>query len=137
VGDLIGRSLAASNVGLAELGSEIIVRRREIDRVNVKDPARGMPAQSVLNAAWGQLISFTDYKAANAGGLVAKVDPRGTSQECDGCGWLTPKYRSGESPIRGLNDRLHDCLGCGSRRLRGKNRPASSNPVVKVAQSRL
>jgi hypothetical protein len=84
VGDLIGRSLAASNVGLAELGSEIIVGRREIDRVNVKDPARGMPARSVLNAAWGQLISFTDYKAANAGGLVAKVDPRGTSQECDG-----------------------------------------------------
>jgi putative transposase len=82
--------------------------------LNITGLASGMLAKSVLNAAWGQLISFTDYKAANAGGLVAKVDPRGTSQECDCCGMVTPKYRPGESPIRGLNNRIHDCPGCGT-----------------------
>jgi len=64
-----------------------------------------MLAKSVLNAAWGQLISFTDYKAANAGGRMAKVNPRGTSQECDCCGLVTPKT---------LSDRVHDCPGCGA-----------------------
>ena len=64
-----------------------------------------MLAKSVLNAAWGQLISFTDYKAAYAGGLVAKINPRGTSQECDCCGLVTPKT---------LADCIHDCPGCGT-----------------------
>ena len=48
---------------------------------------------------------FIDYKAANAGGLVAKVNPRGTSQGCDCCGPVTPKT---------LSDRIHDCPGCGT-----------------------
>jgi putative transposase len=73
--------------------------------LNITGLARGMLAKSVLNAAWAQLISFTDYKAANAGGLVAKVNPRGTSQECDCCGLVTPKT---------LADRIHDCPGCGT-----------------------
>lgn len=72
--------------------------------LNITGLARGMLAKFVLNAAWGQLIAFTDYKAANAGGLVAKVNPRGTSQECDCCGLVTPKA---------LNERIHNCSGCG------------------------
>lgn len=73
--------------------------------LNITGLARGRLAKSVLNAAWGQLISFTDYKAAYAGGLVAKVNPRGTSQECDCCGRVTPKT---------LSDRIHACPGCGT-----------------------
>jgi putative transposase len=73
--------------------------------LNITGLASGMLAKSVLNAAWGQLISFTDDKAAEAGGLVAKVNPRGTSQECDGCGRVTPKT---------LSERIHDCPGCGT-----------------------
>jgi transposase len=34
-------------------------------------------AKPVLNAAWGQLISFTSYKAESAGGVASTV-PRGT-----------------------------------------------------------
>ena len=74
------------------------------ENLNIAGLARGMLAKSVLNAAWGQLISFTDYKAANAGGLIAKVNPRGTSQECDCCGLVVPKT---------LADRIHNCPGCG------------------------
>jgi putative transposase len=73
--------------------------------LNITGLASGMLAKSILNAAWGQLISFTDYKAANAGGLVTKVNPRGTSQECDCCGMVTPKT---------LSERIHDCPSCGT-----------------------
>lgn len=73
--------------------------------LNITGLARGMLSKSVLNAAWGQLISFTTYKAENAGGVVSKVNPRGTSQECDCCGLVTPKT---------LADRTHDCPGCGT-----------------------
>jgi putative transposase len=88
--------------------SRILVNRYShiaFEDLNITGLARGMLAKSVLNAAWGQLISFTDYKAANAGGLVTKINPRGTSQECDGCGRVTPKT---------LSDRIHDCPGCGT-----------------------
>lgn len=73
--------------------------------LNITGLAQSMLAKSVFNAAWGQLISLTNYKAANAGGLVAKVNPRGTSQECDCCGLVTPKT---------LADRIHNCPGCGT-----------------------
>jgi putative transposase len=86
--------------------------------LNITGLASGMLAKSVLNAAWGQLISFTDYKAANAGGLVAKVNPRGTSQECDCCGRVTPKT---------LSDRIHDCPGCGTV----EDRDVHSGKVIK------
>jgi putative transposase len=45
------------------------------------------------------------HKAEGAGGVGAKVNPRGTSQECDCCGRVTPKT---------LADRIHDCPGCGT-----------------------
>lgn len=73
--------------------------------LNITGLARGILAKSVLNAAWGQLISFTSYKAEGAGGVVVKVNPRGTSQECDCCGLVTPKT---------LSDRIHNCPGCGT-----------------------
>ena len=82
-----------------------------LENLNVTGLARGMLAKSVLNAAGGQLILFTDDKAAETGGLVAKVDPLGTFQEWDGCGQVTPKYRPGGSPIRGLANCIHDCPG--------------------------
>jgi putative transposase len=88
--------------------SRILVSRYShiaFEDLNITGLARGMLARSVHNAAWGQLISFTDYKAANAGGLVTKINPRGTSQECDGCGRVTPKT---------LSDRIHNCPGCGT-----------------------
>ena len=90
-----------------KLSRDLVNRYSHIafEDLNITGLASGMLAKSVLNAAWGQLISFTDYKAANAGGLVAKVNPRGTSQECDGCGRVTPKT---------LSDRIHDCPVCGT-----------------------
>jgi putative transposase len=95
-----------------------MLSRLELHYTNVHRFGTSAVCQRTVNAAWGQLISFTDYKAAYAGGLVAKVNPRGTSQECDCCGRVTPKT---------LNDRIHDCPGCGTV----EDRDVHSGQVIK------
>jgi transposase len=37
---------------------------------------------NVNGAPWTQLVAVIGYKAANAGGGIVYVGPRGTSQEC-------------------------------------------------------
>ncbi|QXX76718.1 RNA-guided endonuclease TnpB family protein [Methylovirgula sp. HY1] len=75
-----------------------------IEDLNVKGLARGMLAKDVNDAAWAQLASMLDYKAARAGGTIVKVDPRGTSQTCPDCGTIKPKT---------LAERRHRCeCGC-------------------------
>ena len=74
-------------------------------------------AQSAINrgiadVAWGQFVQFTVYKAANAGRGVALVNPRGTTQECSGCGVIVPKD---------LSMRIHDCPHCGLKISRDQN----------------
>jgi putative transposase len=74
-----------------------------MENLNIKGLAAGMLAKSVHNAAWNQLVQFVTYKAANAGGGVALVDPRGTSQTCPECGTIARKT---------LAERQHTC-DCG------------------------
>lgn len=74
------------------------------ENLNVAGMARGMLAKSVHNAAWGMLVQHVTFKAANAGGVVVLVDPRGTSQTCPDCGTTKPKK---------LSERTHRCeCGC-------------------------
>ena len=61
-------------------------------------------AKSIGDAAWRQLIQYTQYKAAWAGRVCALVDPRGTSQRCSGCGSVVQKD---------LSVRVHACPACG------------------------
>jgi len=60
--------------------------------------------RSIGDAAWNQLVRFTQYKAENAGRECVLVDPRNTSQECSGCGEVVRKD---------LSVRVHDCPHCG------------------------
>jgi putative transposase len=75
-----------------------------VEDLNIVGLARGMHAKHVNDASWAQLVSMLDYKAANAGGTVIKVDPRGTSQECPECGQVA---------VKTLADRWHLC-DCGA-----------------------
>ena len=78
--------------------------RIAFEDLNIKGLARGMLAKHVNDAAWAQIVSFTGYKAENAGGLTKAVDPRGTSQECPDCGVIAKKT---------LAERIHRCpCGC-------------------------
>lgn len=70
-----------------------------VEDLNVKGLAGGMLAKSVNDAGWSTFITKLEYKAANAGRHLVKVDPRGTSQTCL-CGARVPKT---------LSQRWHEC----------------------------
>lgn len=61
-------------------------------------------AKSIADAAWNQLITFTTYKAEDAGKVCVKVNPSYTSQDCSQCGNRVKKD---------LSERIHHCLQCG------------------------
>lgn len=60
--------------------------------------------RSISDAAWGGFVSILECKAESAGVRVVKVDPKGTTQQCSGCGQVVPKT---------LYDRWHECPHCG------------------------
>lgn len=69
-------------------------------------------AKSIGDAAWGQLIQYSMYKAVDAGRVVVLVDPKGTSQRCSRCGMVVHKS---------LSVRVHDCPTCGLKIDRDEN----------------
>jgi putative transposase len=71
--------------------------------LNIKSLAAGMLAKSVNDAGWSSFIEKLTYKAEEAGRVLVKVDPRGTSQRCV-CGAPNPKT---------LSQRWHQCDSCG------------------------
>ena len=64
-----------------------------VEDLNVRGLASGMLAKSVTDAGWSSFIDKLVYKAEEAGRLLIKVDPRGTSQRCV-CGAPNPKTLS-------------------------------------------
>ena len=74
-----------------------------VEDLHVKGLASGMLAKSVNDAGWSAFINKLDYKAAEAGVRLVKVNPRGTSQACL-CGAPVPKT---------LSQRWHQCDACG------------------------
>jgi putative transposase len=78
--------------------------RIAMEDLNIKGLARGMLAKHVHDASWAMLAAMLAYKASSAGCELVKVDPRGTSQECPGCGQIAAKT---------LAERRHRC-DCGA-----------------------
>jgi putative transposase len=60
--------------------------------------------RNMADVAWGQFVQCTTYKAASAGRVVLRVNPKGTTQLCSGCGAWVPKD---------LSVRVHVCPYCG------------------------
>ncbi|MGY3582272.1 putative transposase [Bradyrhizobium sp. USDA 4341] len=60
--------------------------------------------RAMLDASPARLIELLTYKAARAGGMVVKIDPRNTSRDCSSCGVAVEKT---------LAERRHRC-GCGA-----------------------
>lgn len=75
-----------------------------VEDLNIKGLARMRLAKQVHDAGWAQFISILASKAESAGRELIKVDPRGTSQVCSGCGCEVRKT---------LAVRVHDCPHCG------------------------
>jgi len=76
----------------------------QLDIAGLQDLGNAGINRSIADVAWGQFTQYTLYKAENAGRSVVLVDPRGTTQQCSGCGEVVPKA---------LNVRVHDCPHCG------------------------
>lgn len=74
-----------------------------VEDLNVKGLARTRLAKQVNDAGWSSFIEKLAYKAEEAGRVLVRVDPRGTSQRCV-CGAEVRK---------GLGDRWHECVSCG------------------------
>lgn len=60
--------------------------------------------RGIADVAWGRFVQYSAYKAESAGRAVVQVNPRGTTQQCSGCGEVVPKD---------LSVRVHDCPHCG------------------------
>ena len=89
------------------------------EKLDIKEMQQGSSGRGnktvnrgIADVAWGQFVQYTTYKAANAGRGVALVNPRGTTQECSGCGSIVPKD---------LSVRIHDCPTCGIKLSRDLN----------------
>ncbi|MFS8859888.1 transposase, partial [Synechococcus sp. H60.1] len=74
------------------------------EALNIKGLARTRLAKSVHDAGWGQFLQILAAKTERAGLLTIAVDPRGSSQECSGCGREVAKE---------LHERWQDCPHCG------------------------
>lgn len=75
------------------------------ERLAVKNMVKSRSlARAISDAGWSQFLGILKHKANKAGASVVEVDPRGTSQECNGCGKDVPKP---------LKERWHSCPSCG------------------------
>ncbi|MGG0239423.1 RNA-guided endonuclease InsQ/TnpB family protein [Bacillus rhizoplanae] len=62
-------------------------------------------SKSISDAGWGAFRRMLSYKCEKFGGLLVKVDPAYTSQDCSGCGNRVKKS---------LSIRTHICAKCGT-----------------------
>ncbi len=70
--------------------------------------AKTRTAKSVLDAGWGMLKRYLQYKGREAGRGVIIVNEQYTTQTCSSCG-----SRSGPRGVSGLNVRIWMCDECG------------------------
>lgn len=126
----VGRAKAKASLG--RLHRRIANRRRDflhqetrrlvnkydgfaVEKLDVQEMAQQTPEgmegkkgrglhRGIMDSAWSTFGFMLAYKAEEAGRPVVKVDPRGTSKRCSGCG--TPVRKT-------LRDRIHECPACG------------------------
>ncbi|WP_327582889.1 transposase [Nonomuraea sp. NBC_00507] len=107
-----------STIDLARRFSAIVVEDLKITDMmasasgTAQEPGAGVAQKRGLNRsiageAWGRTVQFLTYKSADRGGVVAKVRPHGTSQECHRCHTTTAGSRETQSRFACKN------LACG------------------------
>ena len=101
------RNISDARLNFTHHASKAVVSKHQfiaVEDLNIAGMVRGRFAKGILDACWSQFIFQCGYKAEGAGATLLKVEPRGTSQECSGCGENVPKD---------LSVRVHSCPGCG------------------------
>jgi putative transposase len=82
-------------------------------------------ARAISDAGWAGFVNVLRCKAERAGSEVVVVNPRGTSQECSGCGVVVAKE---------LAQRWHICPHCGLSLHRDEN--AARNILARALLAR-
>ncbi len=88
---------------IAEKHDLIAMEDIDIPKLVQKEPGKGI-RRSQYSASWGIFTKALQSAAEAAGSVLVKVDPRGTSQMCSGCGRIVAKD---------LSVRTHECPYCG------------------------
>lgn len=84
-----------------------------VESLNVRGMLRNdRLSRAIGDAGWSGFLLILKSKAESAGVQVVEVDPRGTSQECSGCG---------QTVFKELSVRRHDCPCCGLSLHRDEN----------------
>jgi putative transposase len=76
----------------------------DLDIPQMQSQGKTVINRNMADVAWGRFVQYTAYKAESAGRGIVRVNPRGTTQACSGCGEKAPKD---------LSVRVHDCPHCG------------------------
>ena len=104
----IHRRIANRRNNFAHQESRRLVNRFDLivfeDLSIAKMMKSGFLAQGIADAAWNQLISFTKYKAENAGKWCETINPAYTSQTCRVCGHCEKANRQTQS--------VFECVKC-------------------------
>jgi putative transposase len=82
-------------------------------------------SRAISDAGWSRFLGILKHKAEKAGASVVEVDPRGTSQECSGCG---------KEVRKDLSERLHSCPHCDLSLHRDHN--AALNVLARARRAR-
>jgi len=79
--------------------------------------------RAILDCGWSDFLFKLTYKVGKTAGTVIKVNPRGTSQQCSGCGEIVEKK---------LSQRTHHCPHCALTLHRDHN--AARNILFRAAR---
>lgn len=77
-----------------------------VENLNIRNMVRNRKlSKSISDAGWGMFRKMLTYKCENHGGILIKVEPKYTSQDCSFCGNRVKKS---------LSIRTHICTKCGT-----------------------
>lgn len=75
-----------------------------VEDLRIDIMSKGLFAKSFHDVGVSSFLEKLCYKVESTGGIVVKVDPRNTTQECSCCGTIVKKS---------LSQRMHNCPYCG------------------------
>lgn len=77
-----------------------------VEILNIRNMVRNRKlSKSISDAGWGMFRQMLSYKCEKNGGLLVKIEPQYTSQDCSSCG---------ERVTKSLSIRTHICTKCGA-----------------------
>ncbi|MCM3734550.1 transposase [Bacillus cytotoxicus] len=77
-----------------------------VENLNIRNMVKNRKlSKSISDAGWGMFRNMLAYKCENHGGILIKVEPKYTSQDCSVCGNRVKKS---------LSIRTHICTKCGT-----------------------